>query len=69
MVVNHAETQAGICNMSRSQHDNHYQQFYRDMCDFIDYQYGDQEGAWYRGLYLKPRSDHRQQRGCRGCGH
>lgn len=35
-------TQIGINNMNRYQNENHhyYQQFYREMCDFLDVEYG-----------------------------
>lgn len=48
------------------QNDNHhyYQQFYREMYDFLDYEYGSEGVAWYQGR----RPEVRDHRG-RGYGH
>lgn len=42
MASNHVTTQDGIRDMICDQNDNHchYQQFYREICDFLDYEYG-----------------------------
>lgn len=48
---NHGTTQTSIKNMIRYQNENHrhYQQFYREMCVFLDVEYGNDGVAWYRG--------------------
>lgn len=52
--------------MIHYQNDNphYYQQFYREMCDFLDYEYVSKCVAWYWGRRPKIR-DHKG----RGHGH
>lgn len=57
MGFNHGATQTGINNMICYQNENrhHHQQFYMDMCDFLDLEYGNDGVAWYRGRRPKTR--------------
>lgn len=49
MAFNPSATQTGINDMIRYQNDNHHhsQLFYRETCDFLDYEYGGEGLAWY----------------------
>lgn len=55
--VNYVATIARINHMIASENDNHhhYMRFYREMCEFLDYQYGNdvQGGIW--GIRPVPR--------------
>ena len=66
MAFNHDVTQTNINNIIHYQNGNqhHYQQFYKKMCDFLDYEYGSKYAAWYPSR--KPKI--RDRRG-RGHGH
>ena len=52
MHVNHAETIARINHIIIAQNDNHhhYARFYREMCDFLDYHYGNDGQGWYKSI-------------------
>lgn len=57
MHTNHATTISRINHMIVTQNENHrhYAQFYRKMCDFLDYHYGNYGQGWHRGYRLMPR--------------
>lgn len=46
----------------QNENDHHYQQFYKEMCDFFNGEYGNGGVAWYRDR--RPET-----RGRRGCGY
>lgn len=58
MALNHGATQTSINNKIHYQNHNHhhYKQFYREMRDFLDYEYRGEGVAWYRGRRPKVRN-------------
>lgn len=51
MVFLHGSTTTDINNMIAFENWNHhnYMQFYWEMCDFLDAEYGNKGVSWYRG--------------------
>lgn len=48
----HGSTQTDINNMIHHQNENnhHYQQFYKEICAFLDVEYENDSVAWYQGM-------------------
>lgn len=57
MDANHTAMIARINHMISAQNDNHhrYVRLYREMCDFLDYHYGNDGQGWYTGVRKIPR--------------
>lgn len=57
MKFDHGSTTTGINNILHYQDQNHshYSMFYREMCDFLDDQFGNDGHGWYRGVRPQPR--------------
>lgn len=62
MDVNHATTIAMINHMISAQNENHhhYAQFYREMCEFLDYNYGSDGQGWH--MRVRPMPGGRERR-------
>lgn len=67
MMFHHGSIKININNMISLQNKNHhhYQQFYRELCDFLDVEYGNEGAAWYRGRRLEPMGRNEPNRGRR----
>ena len=61
MNVNHAATIVRIDHMISDQNENHhhYAKFYQEMCEFLDYNYGNDGQGWHKGLRPMPKGRRR----------